>query len=209
MPVESESKTAGTTGVWPEQIPELVSIALPERLRVPIGVRGAGEATVKPAGMRVRRGEPLVDQAAESSHIPLAPADGTLGEVRPIRLTTGGPAVAVELIVSGESTQRLENPSAAPSNEILSLVEGLERIRSAGIWAVRHASPDLIGQLNQVIARPVDTLICTILDSDASLRLNAVIAARYSERVVGGVSLLARIAGVRRTIIAVESFATP
>src|SRR5580658_8415526 len=161
MPVESESKTAGTTGVWPEQIPELLKIALPERLRVPIGVRGAGEGNVKPAGTKVRRGEPLVDHAAESSHVPLAPADGTLGEVRPIRLTTGGPAVAVELIVSGESPPSFENSSPA-TGEILSLVEGLERIRSAGIWAFRHASPDLIGQLNQIVVRPIDMLICTI-----------------------------------------------
>jgi electron transport complex protein RnfC len=208
MPVESESKTAGTTGVWPDQIPELLKIALPERLRVPIGVRSAGEGSVKPAGTRVRRGEPLVEHAAESSHVPLAPADGTLGEVRPIRLTTGGPAVAVELIVSGESPPSFENSSPA-TGEILSLVEGLERIRSAGIWAIRHASPDLIGQLNQIVVRPIDTLICTILDSDASLRLNAAIAARFSERVVGGVSLLAKIVGVRHTILAVESFATP
>ena len=114
----------------------------------------------------------------------------------------------MELIVSGESPPSSEN-SSPPTDEILSLVEGLERIRSAGIWAVRHASPDLIGQLNQVVARPIDTLICTILDSDASLRLNAAIAARFSERVVGGVSLLAKITGVRRTVLAVESFAAP
>ena len=47
MPVESESKTARTTGVWPEQIPELLKISLPERLRVPIGIAGAGEAQRK------------------------------------------------------------------------------------------------------------------------------------------------------------------
>jgi electron transport complex protein RnfC len=113
----------------------------------------------------------------------------------------------VELIVSGESPPNLENQSIA-SNEIPSLVEGLERIRSLGVWADRHVSPDLIGQLNQVVARRIDTLICTILDSDASLRLNGTIAAKYSARLVEGVSLLGRIAGARRTILAVEAFAS-
>jgi electron transport complex protein RnfC len=208
MPIESKSKSTKTAGVWPERVPELLKIGLPDRLLVPIGVRRAGEARVKPAGTLVRRGEPLVDHAAESSHVPLSPADGTLGEVCPVRLTTGAAAVAVELIVAGESPEGLENPSAS-GNEIISLVEGIEHIRSAGIWADRHTSPDLIGQLNQVIARPIDTLICTILDSDASLRLNAAIAAKYSERVVGGMLLLAGIAGARQTILAVESSVTP
>jgi Na+-translocating ferredoxin:NAD+ oxidoreductase subunit C len=207
MPAESESTTAKTTGVWPEQIPEFSKIPLASILNIPIGIRGAGEGSVKPPGTRVRRGEPLVDHAAESWHIPLAPADGTLGNVRPIRLTTGGPAVAVELNVSGEAPPELADSPASPE-EVVTLVEGLERIRSAGIWSLRHASPDLIGQLNQIVARPVDTLICTILDSDASLRLSSTLAARYSKRLVAGVAQLAKIAGVRRAVLVVESFAT-
>lgn len=193
-------------GAWPRQVPELLKISLPDRLRVPIGVRSAGEASVKPPGTSVRRGEPLVAHAAESSHVPLAPADGTLGETRPIRLTTGHPTVAVELIVSRESQANSENPPAT-SGEINSLVEGLDRIRFGGIWADRHASPDLIGQLNQVISRPIDTLVCTILDSDASLRLYGTIAAQSSDRIARGVSLLAGITSVRRAVLAVETSA--
>jgi Na+-translocating ferredoxin:NAD+ oxidoreductase subunit C len=204
MPVEAESKI---TGAWPEQIPELLAIPLPERLSVPIAL-GGGEANVKPLGFPVRRGDPLVQHAAESAHIPLAPADGTLGETRPIRLTTGKPASALELIVSHESQTNPQNPPT-PGGEITNLVEGIERIRSGGVWANRHASPDLIGQLNHNLSRPVDTLICTILDSDAGLRLNALIAARHADQVARGVSLLAKITGARHTIVAIETYAPP
>jgi H+/Na+-translocating ferredoxin:NAD+ oxidoreductase subunit C len=186
---------------WP---PELLEVALPDRLLVPLGVASAGEVKVKPPGTSVRRGQPLVDQPAESSHVPLAPADGILGAVRPIRLTTGRPAAAVELTVSHQSPQETRSGSP-PDNDSYSLVAWLERIRAAGVWADRHASPDLIGQLNQVVARPIDTLICTILDSDASLRLNAAIAAGYADLVIAGVTLLSRITGARRAILAVES----
>jgi electron transport complex protein RnfC len=178
-------------------------VGLPDRLLVPLGVASAGDVKAKPPGTSVRRGQPLVDQPAESSHVPLAPANGILGTVRPIRLTTGRPAAAVELTVSDQSPQ--ETRSGAPGDGD-SLVGWLERIRAAGVWADRHASPDLIGQLNQAVARPIDTLICTILDSDASLRLNAAIAAGYADLVVGGVTLLSRITGARRALLAVESF---
>jgi electron transport complex protein RnfC len=208
MPVEYESKTPIESAGWPDEPPELLKAALPDRLLVPIGMTGAGEAAAKSLGTQVRRGEKLVDHAAESSHVPLAPADGTLGNVRPIRLTTGRAATAVELIVSGDSDENSEN-SAPGDYDFDSLIKGLEHIRAAGVWADRHASPDLIGQLNRVMARPIDTLICTALDSDAGLRLNATVAARFSERVIAGVSLLARITGVRGAMVAVENFAGP
>jgi electron transport complex protein RnfC len=180
-------------------------VGLPDRLLVPLGVASGSDVKVKPAGTSVLRGQPLVDHPAESSHVPVAPANGILGVVRPIRLTTGRPAAAVELTVSDQSPQ--ETPSGATGeSDSFSLVAWLERIRAAGVWADRHASPDLIGQLNQVVARPIDTLICTILDSDASLRLSAAIAAGYADLVVGGAALLSRITGARRALVAVESF---
>ena len=202
--VESEStKPSGEEA--PQRPPKLSEVGLPDRLLVPLGVSSGGDVKVKPPGTSVRRGQPLVDQPAESSHVPLAPANGTLGVVRPIRLTTGRPVAAVELTVSDDFTQ--ESPAGATGeDDSFSLVAWLERIRAAGVWADRHASPDLIGQLNQIVARPIDTLICTILDSDASLPLNAAIAAGYADLVVGGVTLLSRITGARRALLAVESF---
>jgi Na+-translocating ferredoxin:NAD+ oxidoreductase RnfC subunit len=205
----------------PDDLPDIIPIPFPARLWIPLG-SGGTSAKPKPPGTIIGRGRPVAEKAAESSHIPLAPADGVLGIVRPIRLTNSRPASAVELIVSTNATPPeisnlkssfIDTPPLTPSpgtpgeGRGEGLLHSLEQIRAAGVWADRHISPDLIGQLNQLIARPVDTLICTILDTDATLPLSAVIAARDPDLLVHGVSFLARMAGARRAILAVEMFA--
>lgn len=204
MPVKDEVSSTDEPVVAQEQLPERITIDMPKRLWVPLGA-GGGNATPKSPGTRVRRGEPVAEKPAESSHIPLAPAAGTLGDERPIRLTNGKPASAVELIVSADA--QAEDLKPSPATDSLFLLEWLERIRAAGVWADRHASPDLIGQLNQIMARPIDTLICTILDSDAALRLNGAVAEQHAEVMTRGVSILSSITGARRAILAVEMFA--
>src|ERR1700755_3525255 len=52
----------------------------------------------------------------------------------------------------------------------------LERFRDAGIQANRRTSPDLIAQLTQSIKRPIDTVLCSILDSDPTVCLGAALA---------------------------------
>ena len=42
----------------------------------------------------------------------------------------------------------------------------IERLRDAGIHADRRGSPDLLSQLIQTIKRPVDTVLCSLLDWD-------------------------------------------
>ena len=208
MPAEKNAKSTRGPTLWPPAPPEFSRIALPDRLLVPLSVKSHGDAKPRPPGTKVRQGEPLAETPAESSHVPLAPAAGTLGNIRPIRLTTGRPATAVELIPSGEAEETCEIPPKR-IDDPFSLISGLERLRAAGVWADRHVSPDLIGQLNQNISRPIDTLICTILDTDASLRLGAAVAARWPDRVIGGISLLAAMTSARRTILALESFSSP
>jgi electron transport complex protein RnfC len=207
MGLESDWNSAGLNAVWPEVPAKLAPMPLPTQLWVPLG-KGGDEAEVKPPGTVVVAGEPLVRHAAESSHIPLAPAAGAIGRIQEIQLTSGKSSLAVELKLSAQPVAPDSTP-ASPAEKFPSLVSGLERIRAAGVWADRHASPDLIGQLNQVVARPIDTLICTVLDSDASLRLNAVIAARFAQQLVDGLTRLAHMVNSRRSIVAVESFAGP
>jgi electron transport complex protein RnfC len=207
MPIQEAVKSDPPPPTAPQFLPDIIPIEMPTRLWVPLGT-GSGDATAKPPGTTVRRGESVIEKAAESSHIPLAPASGTLGNERPIRLTSGRPASAVELIVGPDTAPDLPNPGDFWEDS-LSLVHWLERIRAAGVWADRHASPNLIGQLNQIVARPIDTLICTILDTDATLRLNAAMAAQNADAVALGVSVLAQITGARRSVIAVEMLGDP
>jgi electron transport complex protein RnfC len=207
MPAETEAKTMRGPVHWPAAPPEFSSLPVPSQLLVPLTIRPGTEAKPKPPGTKVRRGESLVETPAESSHIPVAPTAGTIGEIRPIRLTSGQPVVAVELAPTGEKEETEEKPQEKQSGAT-SLIAGLEQIRAAGVWADRHISPDLVGQLNQVVSRPIDTVICTILDSDASLRVGAAVAARMADRVVTGVSFLFEITGAPRAVIAYESFAS-
>ncbi|HEX4052826.1 MAG TPA: 4Fe-4S dicluster domain-containing protein [Tepidisphaeraceae bacterium] len=211
MPGERESKSSKAMAVWPDQPPEFSRVPLPDRLLVPLGAAGA-EAKAPPSGTVVHRGQVLVDRAPESSHLPVAPADGVLGHVRPIRLTNGRPAVAVELVVDragpGNFKEDIKDSDGRQADSS-GLVAWIERLRRAGVWADRQSSPDLIGQLNQVVSRPIDTVACTALDSDASLRLNGAIAARFNERVAEGTALLARMTGAGRAVLAVEEDANP
>jgi electron transport complex protein RnfC len=205
MPAETEARMTRGPTPWPTSPPEFSKLAIPDRLLVPVNIKTGGNA--KAPGTKVRQGESLVESPAESSHIPLAPVAGTLGDVHPVCLTSGRLAAAVELIPSGNADD-VSPPANSPNknDDPASLLSGLERLRAAGVWADRHISPDLIGQLNQIISRPIDTLICTILDSDASLRLHAAIGAEMADRVTAGITFLSEITAARRAIIAVESF---
>jgi Na+-translocating ferredoxin:NAD+ oxidoreductase subunit C len=211
MPGKTESRSSRELALWPEEPPEFSKLPLPDRLLVPLSARMGGEAKVLPPGTVVRKGQILVVRAAESSHVALAPADGVLEHVRPIRLSNGRATLAIELVVDHAAAGKVVTDAADDLREAdpTALVTWIERIRRAGIWADRHASPDLIGQLNQAVSRPIDTVVCTVLDSDASMRLNGTILARYGEPVAEGTSLLARITGASRAILAVEADAHP
>jgi electron transport complex protein RnfC len=211
MPGKSDSRSSRELSLWPEQLPEFSALPLPDRLLVPLSARIGGEAKVLPAGTAVRRGQVLVVRAAESSHVALAPADGVLEHVRPIKLSNGRSTLGIEIAVDHTGTGENIKDEADDLRDAdpTSLVTWIERIRRAGIWADRHASPDLIGQLNQAFSRPIDTVVCTVLDSDASMRLNGTIVARFGGSVAEGTALLARITGAARSILAVEEDAHP
>jgi electron transport complex protein RnfC len=197
--------------LWPEELPEFSRLAMPARLLVPLSARMGGEAKVLPAGTAVRKGQVLVVRAAESSHVALAPAAGVIEHVRPIRLSNGRPTLAIEMAVNpaGDGESNSDEPDDLRDADPSALVTWIERIRRAGIWADRYASPDLIGQLNQAVSRPIDTVVCTALDSDAGMRLSGTIVARFGAFVAEGTALLARITGAARSILAVEMDAHP
>jgi electron transport complex protein RnfC len=73
----------------------------------------------------------------------------------------------------------------------------------------RHGSPNLQAQLECAQREPADTVICSALDGDPSLRLNAAVANRRAAQVVNGVRKLAEICGATQTWIAVEADAPP
>jgi electron transport complex protein RnfC len=197
-----------TVSLWPAEPPLLRAMDAPARLMVPVGTRENAAVTPKPPGTAVRRGETLVQATVESSHIGLAPADGIIGPALEVQLTNGRRVAAVELLVSQNGRQ-----NAAVEGQVIggladsgpaALVQWIDRLRLAGVCADRHDSPDLIGQLNYVVRHPIEMVLCTVLDTDPGIRLNAALAAQHAQAVVGGLSLLQRLTAARECLIAIE-----
>ena len=75
------------------------------------------------------------------------------------------------------------------------------RLIGAGVAPDRIASPDLLGQLEQSKTVKIDTVICSVLDTDPSVSLNASIAEVYTADLAAGVAVLSKITGATRTWI--------
>ncbi|MGD1276489.1 MAG: 4Fe-4S dicluster domain-containing protein [Tepidisphaeraceae bacterium] len=194
------------TALWPQQPPALTTIDPPGRLVVPLG-GGMEEPHAKPPGTAVRAGEALVRRSDELSHTPVAPISGTLGAVVQVMLSNGKRAWAVEL-AADKGAAEVSIPPAA-NGDRGDLVAWIERLRSLGVCANRHCSPDLIGQLNMAVSRPMEMVVCTVLDSDAGLRLNAAVAAHHAQRICAAVALLGRLTRARTAQVCVEAYAGP
>jgi electron transport complex protein RnfC len=179
-------------------------------LLVPLSTRG-DSGRLKPPGTRVRRGERLATDTLTTSFATLAPLDGIIGTVQPAQLTSGRAVQAVEIWVLPNQTSPTEEffKKPEPAADRAALGPWIDRLRSAGLWADRHISPDLVAQLNHSMTRPIDMVLCSVLDVDAGLRLNAALAARQPDDVVRGVRLLARLTGARRRAIVLEEDAAP
>jgi electron transport complex protein RnfC len=100
-----------------------------------------------------------------------------------------------------EEDKSIEHILDVPRDE---QVKWIDRLQSAKVQAVRRNSPDLQQQLFQSMQRPIDTVVCTILDVDPSACLNSTIAARYPREIHAAVMLLLRITGASRAISVID-----
>jgi electron transport complex protein RnfC len=74
-----------------------------------------------------------------------------------------------------------------------------------GVSASRITSPDLIAQLHQAMRRPIDVVLCNLLDGDPNSCLNSAVAAAHPRSIVAGVLALARILGGQQACIVIEA----
>ena len=194
-------------------------LPVPPRLSVPLALRvPAPPAAVKPMWTAVRRGDPLTEAAPENFAAPLAPADGHIVAVETVTLLDGRevPAVVVETEPPGPANpdEPLHGgggplPSADLFGEIDPGARGawIEALRAAGVWADRWTSPDLLGQLHQSLRRPIDTVLCSVLDTDRALPLQSLLADASGPELAAGVDLIAKIAGANRAWVLVDDAA--
>ena len=83
-------------------------------------------------------------------------------------------------------------------------VTWIDQLQAAHVQAVRRNSPDLQQQLFQSLERPIDTILCTILDVDPNACLNSTIAARYPREIHAAVMLLLASPAPHRAISVID-----
>lgn len=199
----------------PASVPVFVRVDAGGELLVPLaGGRQGQVIAVRVARTQVGVGGMLTDTAPEAGHIPIAPVAGTLGAARQV-IVAGGthvPAVVVQpagLETPGEFAAGSPATRSTPFADRSDLTRDdlpavIDHLRRGGIQADRQTSPDLIGQLLMVLRRPVDTILCNLLDADPPLRLAAMSAAHAPERLVAAMALLRGVCGASSAAIAVD-----
>ena len=186
---------------------ELLPLALPARLFVPLPTRH-GSAACLAAGTCVARGQALSDSTAGAAHVPLAPAAGTIVGVREVEvlgLPGRWPAAEIDVDAAGrvDTSADAKSPAAEGAAPV-DLAALIDRLRLAGVRADRRTSPDLLAQLHDALRRPIDTVICSLLDPTAESCLSASVMRWAGRDVIAGVAAVARATGANRTWIAAD-----
>jgi electron transport complex protein RnfC len=185
-----------------------VPIAAKGVLRVPLSLQSSAEAPARLTEAReVRAGERLSGGV-------LAPVNGRLGSMTTASLTDGQTVPAVELTPPESAAAAAPAPVvpiAADQPQVLPATAGheqlshwIDRLSAAGVAAHRRSSPDLLAQLFQVVRRPVDTVICNVLDADPAAVLNAQLLRGFAREIVAGTILVARLVNANQTWLAVH-----
>ncbi len=217
-PPRSDRSSLRIASGWPQTLPLFVPLPATEELRVPLASRMVTDFPAAVQGS-VRQGERLVEHAPESSHLPIVPVDAIVEAELSISLLDGRRLPAKRLILTETEPPRPSASPTAPENPPGQTTTGtaglaevqtsdlgvwIDRLRDGGIWADRWTSPDLLGQLNSCLKRPIDTVICNLLDVDPTVPLNAALAANYPDELLAGLTVLGRITAAARSWIVTD-----
>lgn len=178
-------------------------------LYIPAPARsGKRPLLIKPPGTTLAAGERLAVEQSESDAAPLAPVAGTI--VLACRaVTLNGEVIdAVEFKPqAGATVQPVQPPAEPPRRGGLRFTDlglWIDRLLGAGVSASRVCSPDLIAQLYQCLTRPIDTVICTVMDSDPNTPLNSIMAETFPRELAAGIDLLAKLTGAQRAWVVAD-----
>jgi electron transport complex protein RnfC len=195
---------------WPASPPVFEGVGRGVRLRVPLPTGAVRQPELIARDSSVPSGAPLA-APVEGLIATLAPVSGRVVGTTAASLTTGRAVTAVEFEPTEDPDPvwtSFDDPKALDPihrAEPAQLIEWLERLRAAGVGAERHTSPDLLAQLRLSAQRPVDTVICNVLDVDPSACLSAALGACYGIELAAGVMLVARLARAGRAVIAIDA----
>ncbi|HWE04580.1 MAG TPA: 4Fe-4S dicluster domain-containing protein [Tepidisphaeraceae bacterium] len=164
------------------------------------------EIVPKPPGTIVARGESLAEKYPDSATAPLAPVAGRIVGIGSAkissRLTVPGIFLEPDPNVPAPPPIVCADAGAIPAMirrlSQIGLAAGIERMRSAGIWAERWTTPDLLGQLRNCLRKPVDIILCDALDETPELLLHHRVAATWPVELTAGVLALAVLTNAAR-----------
>jgi electron transport complex protein RnfC len=180
----------------------------PPRLMVPClsdGAEGTPLPISRAAGTVVMVGEALVEPHPSLRYTPRAPVAGTIAGLGHVGLIRGRETPAVILETSPNQPSVAPALPMPPMGDFIrrlrdaSFVDWIDRLRGSSYWTPRWACPDLIEQLHRCLQRPVDTVVCSVLDLDTTLPVQSNIAAAWPAEVVAGVRALASLTGAGRS----------
>jgi Na+-translocating ferredoxin:NAD+ oxidoreductase subunit C len=190
----------------PASAPAALPLPLPSRLCVPLPPNGA-ELVLAP-GTPVAPGQPLMTSTAGAAHVPLAPMRGVVRGLTHVQLLGGGGAApAVEIDVDTASPQPPPSDAQAPDNVPLPTDPAtlIERLRACGVRASRSASPDLLAQLHEAVRRPIDTVLCSLMDAAGGSALSAVVMRTMGREILAGLEAIGRATGASRLWLVADS----
>jgi Na+-translocating ferredoxin:NAD+ oxidoreductase subunit C len=97
-----------------------------------------------------------------------------------------------------------EKLAATPAATTKDLAAWVDRLAQARVQATRITSPDFAAQLALGMRRPIDTVLCSVLDVDPQACVSSVVAATFPHEVHAAVTLLMRITGASSGLILLD-----
>lgn len=186
--------------------PSFDPLPTPATLRVPLTVRGGEAPAIRPVGTRVGAGGRLVESAAQLDHWPLAPVAAAIAGPARVVLTNGREAAAVEVVTLDPAAPDTPTPvdfsGPVPADDDRG--GWIDRLRAMGLWVDRWTSPNLLAQLHESLRRPIDTVVCSVLDGDPNLPIGAAVASQETDNLIAGVRLIAKIANAAKAIVVLQ-----
>jgi len=209
VPTTSASATSPTAATAAPGAP--LSLPLPSRLSVPLPSDAAD--AVLPPGTRVTPGQPLLRETAGAAHVPLAPVAGVVRGVTQVQLLGGRGSETAALEIDVDLTAPPPEPRPAADGEAAVATVAsptdvptlIDRLRECGVRASRACSPDLLAQLHEAVRRPIDTVLCSLMDAAGGSALSAVVLRTMGKELLAGLETIGRVTGASRIWLVADS----
>src|SRR5688500_12113821 len=188
-----------------------LALPLPSQLFVPLPPDLADDA-VLPPGSRVTPGQPLLVSTAGAAHVPLAPVAGVVRRVTQVRLLGGragtSPALEIDVDLAAPPPDTAAAAATAAGANVslpIDVATLIDRLRSCGVRADRSCSPDLLAQLHEAVRRPIDTVLCSLMDAAGGSALSAVVLRTTGKELLAGLEALGKATGASRLWLVADS----